>query len=241
MNDVKAKGCDFELGFSSTFEESLNNYWRKTDKVNLKSYIKGKICEALKMLNNIGDKEIELKKVILTIDDKNTERISIEFDKYGKPYDKVALQTPSEILKLKGSWNQLRVDDDLKKTLKKLDDLRFSSNPFSCETLCHEFGHLQDAQRKSFYYTGEEKDKELHSYIEVVWNVLLDRRLLRSGIRKVKKDKVENCYNRKLKDLRCFNVELKQKIFEQLWQKERYNYQGIKKFARELRNCKPND
>ena len=220
----------FDICFSSTFISSLKKHWPNTDEIDLEKYIRGRACRAIKKLNAIGN-IIELRKVILTIDDKNTETVSIEFDKPGKPYDIVYLQVPTKIVRLESYMQAWEANGDLTGTLKNLNES--SQNPYYFKNLCHEFGHLQDTQDDNFGYTGE--DKELHDYIEIIWNVFLEARLSKNNIAATSKQ--NNCETFQ-SNLKKIGVIPSKNDFDCLWEKRKYDYEEIKKWAKKYKQLR---
>ncbi len=220
------------------FSNSLDRYFPKTDHNQLQRYIEERVCSAMKKLNSIGN-TINARKVYLDINpemDPNFEEISIHFDTSGPNYETASLKVPTEIVRRRSLTivkDNVDCSSDLVRRLCFLDKLE-NEHIFCRRILCHEFGHLQDAQRKGFCYKPPKA--ELLPYVDVIWNVLLENRLARYGIAAIKKEDNRKDFYRKLKKLR---VEPGPKDFECLWQKHDYDYGEIKERAQKyFDSCK---
>ena len=246
MDNKKEKG--FEVCFLKEFVTAFKKSFCNTDEEKLKAHIKEKSIKAIEELNKIGNK-LKVKKVYITVDNENTELISIDIDrgmKYSKDHEIVFLQVSPTILRkdvfggieclFPNKENLLEVIKKIEEEEKKEEEEKviknlWEKNPFSIPILCHEFGHLQDCQREGFKYTKE--DEELHDCIDKVWNVFLDRRI--SNLRNVNREKIENYFYRDAgKSRNCY-----EKLFKEMWDgyKEDYSFWEIKNYARKLKEC----
>jgi len=214
---------DLDICFSQAFQENLNKHSPETDDEELKRYVKERICCAVKTLNSIGN-TIKIEKIYLDVDCKY-ERIKIYFDESAPKYEIACLKVPPQIIILPSPpffspGNLIQTFDSLKNCCRR--------NPFSHRNLCHEFGHLQDAQRSGFDY--EPPNKKLNPYVDVIWNILLESGFSKHGMALENKDKNLEYFRLKLKMLW---IEPTIKDFERLWRKRNYNYEEIRELAQE--------
>ena len=214
---------DIDICFSEGFLKNLKKSYPDTGPEKFeefKEYLRERICEAMKKIDSV-ENGIRLNKVHFGIDPECPE-MSIDLDSASPKYETAYLQVPEEIVK---PQFQIRKGGKLIKDiiceLKSQEECK-NIKVFSCGNFVHEFGHLQDAQRKEFGYTHEHKN--LHKYIDLIWNVLLESRLSRSQISARNKEENWNSYCRRLEDLK---VSPDRKNFEHLWKKRNYCYREI--------------
>lgn len=212
---------DLDICLRSIFQENLKKHFPETDDEELKKYVKERICCAVNTLNSLGN-IIKIKKIFLTVHCNNIP-ISIDFDENRLKCGIANLEVPPQIIDL--SPNDSFFHKDLIETFDGLKN-NWYKNPFSHEYLCHELGHLQDAQRSGFDY--KEPNKEVLPYIDMIWNVLLESRLSRHGIALMTKDEHRKKFLRFL-EWRWF--EPPPEDFEQLWGLENYAYKEIREWA----------
>ncbi len=218
---------DLDICFSPVFQKNLNKHFPKTDDEELKRYVKERICCAVNTLNSIGN-TIKIEKIFLDVDC-NCELISIDFDqsvpKDESPpeYEIACLEVPPQIIVPLPNDSFSRKD-----LIETFDGLKnyCNRNPFSHDILCHEFGHLQDAQRSGFDY--EKPKEELLPYIDMIWNVLLESKFSKHGIALKTKDE-----NRKyfLRHLEPQWFKPPPEDFEDLWGVGNYTYKEIRELA----------
>lgn len=221
---------DLDICFFPVFQENLNKHFPETDDEELKKYVKERICCAVNTLNSIGN-TIKTEKIFLTVHD-NDIAISIDFDENGLKHGIAYLELPPQIID--SSPNDSFFHKDLIETL---DDLKnnWCKNPFSHENLCHELGHLQDAQRSGFDY--EKPNKRLLPYIDIIWNVLLESKFSKDGIALQTKDENREYFFHQLK-MKFF--EPPPEDFEHLWGLENYTYNTISEWAQKYCNSSMN-
>ena len=221
---------DLDICFRSIFQENLKKHFPKTDEEELKRYVKERICCAVNTLNPIGN-TIKIEKIFLDVDC-NTELISIDFDKNGLKRGIAYLEVPPQIIDLSPSDSFFHKD-----LIETLDGLKnnWCKNPFSHEHLCHELGHLQDAQRKGFYY--KDPKEELLPYIDIIWNVLLESRLSQHGIALYTKDESRGVFLRFL-GWRWFKPPSED--FEHLWGLENYTFKEVREWAQKYHSSSSN-
>lgn len=211
---------DIDVCFSKNFLKNLKKSYPDNGPKKFKEYLKERICEAMKKINSV-ENGIRLKKVYFDIDPKCSE-MSIDLDRASRKYETAYLQVPEEIVKpqfhIRKEGKLIR---DIICELKSQEEFK-NIKVFSCGNFVHEFGHLQDPQRKEFGYTHEYRD--LHDFIDVIWNVLLESRLSRSQISARNKEENWDSYCRRLEDLK---VSPDRKNFEYLWKKRNYCYREI--------------
>ena len=177
-----------------------------------------RISEVIEKMNSV-ENGIRLRRVHFDIDP-NSPGISIDIDKdcrgnYGTAY----LLVPPEIVRP----FPFKTDDLIELLEFKVSGSGITTD-FSCKSLIHEFGHLQDVQTKEFGYTRE-CNRHLHYYVDVIWNVLLEARLFdtyRMSAR-CKEDNWRDYYNK----LKTPEFSRKREEFEYLWKKRNYCYQEI--------------
>jgi len=217
------------------FLENLRKYYPKTNHDELKDYIREKIYQAVTELGRI-DNGINLRKVVVDVDPKCSSVISIDIDKDSPNYQIAYLLLPPTMIPQTTMIKQLsgNCQQNLTEILKGLECPKcpkYNKQPFAKENLIHELGHLQDVQRKKeFGYTGEIKD--LHNYIDIIWNVFLEGRLSKIEGRR-NKEKNWRSFKEKLE--RC-KIKPTLKKFNSLWckgQRGDYTYEEIKKKAEE--------
>ena len=215
---------DIDICFSEDFLKNLKKFYPDTGPEKFeefKEYLRERICEAMKKIDSV-ENGIRLNKVHFGIDPECPE-MSIDLDSASPKYETAYLQVREEIVK---PLSKTRKGGKLIKDI--ICELKFQEKcknikVFSHGNLLHEFGHLQDAQRTKFGYTHEHKN--LHKYIDLIWNVLLESRLSRSQISgKDKKDNWDS-YRKRLEDLEVSPD--KKKDFEYLWEKRHYCYPEI--------------
>ena len=215
---------DIDVCFSKNFLKNLRKSYPDTDPNKFKEYLKKIICEAMEKMNSV-ENGIRLKKICFDTDQKCPE-MSISLDGASRRNETAYLQVPEEIVK-----SQIHIHKKGKKKGELIKDIICelksqecfkSTRVFSCRNLVHEFGHLQDAQRKEFGYTHEYRD--LNDLIDVIWNVLLEGKFSRSQISAGNKEENWDYYRRKLGDLK---VRPDRKNFEHLWKKRNYCFQEI--------------
>lgn len=221
---------DSNICFSPVFQENLNKHFPETDDEELKTYVKERICCAVNTLNPIGN-TIKIEKIFLDVDC-NSELISIDFDQSPPKYRIANLEVPPQIIVPFPNDSFSR--KDLIKTSDNLKNHR-DRNPFCHDNLCHEFGHLQDAQRSGFDY--EKPNKKLLPYIDIIWNVLLESKFSKYGMALRSKDENLRYYLRKL-GRQWFKPPPED--FEQIWGLENYTYKEIRKRAQEYCSSSPN-
>ena len=221
---------DLDICLRSIFQENLNKHFPETDDEELKEYVKERICCAVNTLNSIGN-TIKIEKIFLTVHCNNTP-ISIDFDENGLKHGIAYLEVPPQIIDLPHSDSFFHKD-----LIETLDGLKnyCNRNPFSHDTLCHELGHFQDAQRSGSDY--EEPSKELLPYVNMIWNVLLESRLSKHGIALYTKDENRGIF---LRFLGGRGFEPPPEDFEQLWGLENYTYKEIREWAQEYYSSPPN-
>lgn len=132
---------------------------------------------------------------------------------------------------------------DLMSVLQTLDTyLNPPRHNFSLRTIVHELGHLLDAQTEDFHYKKEVKDNELSQSFEIVWNVLLERKLRSYGIPNLYEDE-ERAWCSFWNELALLGMEREKKkreitdFFRSLWEKgdcRHYNYDQIVRRAVKL-------
>lgn len=219
--------------FLEVFQKNRDNRYPETNPNELQEYIKKGIWSAIQKLNSIGN-TINVRKVYLDIDpkiDPNFGEISIDFDTSGPSYETTYLRVPITIISPPVPMPSKNLMDQF-----YLRDKYANGHNFSYRTLCHEFGHLQDAQRKEFGY--KKPNKELLPYVEIIWNVLLEARLSKHCMAAREKEDNRKAFYRKLKELRA---KTNPKDFECLWQKQSYNYKEIRKLAQKyFDSCEAN-
>ncbi|MBA7467695.1 hypothetical protein ES707_02916 [subsurface metagenome] len=212
---------DLDICFLPVFQENLNKHFPETDDEELKRYVKERICCAVNALNSIGN-TIKIEKIFLTVHCNNIP-ISIDFDDNKLKYGIACLEVPPQIIVPLPNDSFSRKD-----LIETFDSLKnyCNRNPFSHDILCHEFGHLQDAQRSGFDY--EKPKEELLPYIDMIWNVLLESKFSKHGIALKTKDE-----NRKyfLKHLEPQWFKPPPKDFEDLWGVGNYTYKEIRERA----------
>jgi len=227
---------DLDICFSSVFQENLNKHFPETDDEELKKYVKERICCAVNTLNSIGN-TIKIEKIFLTVHCNNIP-ISIDFDE-NKLKDGIAyLEVPLQIIvPLPGDSFSRK---DLVETLDGLKNYCYR-NPFSYENLCHELGHLQDAQRSGFYY--KDPNKELLPYIDIIWNVLLESRLSKHGIALLTKEENRQYFSKGI-TMKLFKrtilFEPPPEDFEDLWGLENYTFNDIREWAQKYYSSSSN-
>ena len=221
---------DLDICFRSIFQENLKKHFPKTDEEELKRYVKERICCAVNTLNPIGN-TIKIEKIFLDVDC-NTELISIDFDKNGLKRGIAYLEVPPQIIDLSPSDSFSRKDlIEISDYLKNDHD----RNPFCHGNLCHELGHLQDAQRSGFDY--EKPNKKILPYIDIIWNVLLECKFSKHGMALRSKDENRKYYFRRL-ELQWFRPPPED--FERLWGLENYTYNTIREWAQKYCNSSRN-
>lgn len=214
------------------FLSSLDRHFPKTDQNQLQRDIEKRICSAMRKLNSIGN-TVNARQAYLDINpemDINSDKMSIDFDTIRPNHEIIYLKVPTEIVRpmpYKIVEHKIDYSLDLVRTLCGLDYLK-NEHTFSQRILCHEFGHLQDVQRKGFCY--ETPGVELLPYVDVIWNVLLEGRLAKYGIAATEKENNRKAFYRKLEE---WGIEPDPKDFECLWQKHDYDYGEIEERARE--------
>lgn len=172
--------ANIDICFSECFSKKRKHYFPDTDEEDLQRFIKEEICRAMNGLNCIGN-AINLRKVCLCIKPSSScSPIAIDLDASAPDYETIYIGLPSTIslpcTKFK-TFNISKRSKDLVQHWKNLQYIKHSHVSLSYKNLIHELGHLQDAQRKKFGYTGE--NEKLHCYIDVIWNILLNGRLSR--------------------------------------------------------------
>lgn len=212
---------DLDICFLSIFQENLNRNFPETDDEELKRYVKKRICRSVNTLNSVGN-TIKIEKIFLDVDC-NCELISIDFDENTLKYGIAYLEVPPQIIVPLPNDSFSRKD-----LIETFDGLKnyCNRNPFSHDILCHELGHLQDAQRSGFDY--EKPNKKLLPYIDMIWNVLLESKFSKHGIALKTKNE-----NRKyfLHHLEPQWFEPPPEDFEHLWGIENYTYKEIRERA----------
>jgi len=220
---------DIDICFSEDFLKNLKKSYPDTGPEKFeefKEYLRKKICEAMKKIDSV-ENGIRLNKVHFGIDPECPE-MSIDLDSASPKYETAYLQVREEIVK---PQFQIRKGGKLIKDiiceLKSQEECK-NIRVFSHGNFLHEFGHLQDAQRKEFGYTCEVK--HLHYYIDVIWNVLLEARLFNTYrmSARCKEDNWRDYYNK----LKTTKFSPKRNKFECLWQKKDYCYRQIIELAR---------
>lgn len=221
---------DLDICFRSIFQENLKKHFPKTDEEELKRYVKERICCAVNTLNPIGN-TIKIEKIFLYADCK-TKRISIDFDENGLKYGIAYLEVPPQIIDLPPSDSFFHKD-----LIETLDGLKnnWCKNPFSHEHLCHELGHLQDAQRKGFYY--KDPKEELLLYLDIIWNVLLESRFSKHGMALKTKDENRDYFSRGITN-KLFKPPPED--FEHLWGLENYTFKEVREWAQKYHNSSSN-
>ena len=219
---------DLDICFRSIFQENLNKHFPETDDEELKKYVKESICCAVNTLNSIGN-TVKIEKIFLTVHD-NDIPISIDLDENRLECGIAYLEVPPQII--------VPLPDDSfsrKDLIETLDGLKnnWCKNPFSHENVCHELGHLQDAQRNGFDY--REPNKKLLPYIDIIWNVLSESRFSKHGMALLTKDECRDYFSRgitnKLCELQMILFKPPPEDFEQLWGLENYAYNDIREWA----------
>lgn len=219
---------DLDICFSLVFQENLNKHFPDTENEELREYVKERICCAVNTLNSLGN-TIKIEKIFLTVHC-NDIPISIDFDENRLKYRIANLEVPPQIIDLSPSDSFFHKD-----LIETLDGLKnnWCKNPFSHEHLCHELGHLQDAQRKGFYY--KDPKEELLPYIDIIWNVLLESRFSKHGMALLTKNEYRDYFSRgitnKLCELRMILFKPPPEDFEHLWGLENYTFKEVREWA----------
>ncbi len=220
---------DLDICFLPVFQKNLNKHFPETDDEELKRYVKERIYCTVNTLNRIGN-TIKIKKIFLTVHCNNIP-ISIDFDENKLKYGIANLEVPPQIIDPLPNDSFSR--KDLVETLNGLKNYCYR-NPFSHENLCHELGHLQDAQRSGFDY--EKPNEKLLLYIDIIWNVLLESRLLPHGALQTKDENREYFFQK----LKPHFFKPPPEDFEQLWGLENYTYNDIREWAQKYYNSPSN-
>jgi len=228
---------DLNICFLPVFQENLNKHFPETNDEELKKYVKERICCAVNTLNSIGN-TIKIEKFFLAVHCNNTP-ISIDFDENRLKYGIAYLEVPPQIIDLSPSDSFFH--KNLVETLDGLEN-NWCKNPFSHEHLCHELGHLQDAQKRGFDY--EKPSKNLLPYIDIIWNVLLESRLSKHGIALLTKDENGQYFSRgitnKLLELRMILFKPPPDDFEHLWGLENYTFKEVREWAQKYYSSSSN-
>jgi len=211
------------------FLRKLECHFPDTKPKDLREYLTERTCKAIGHLNIVRS-EFTVRDVHFGIDEccrKIRINIDLEWPKCQDAY--LEVQPKIDIYPIRG-----------KNLVKVLQDMDIFQNPpchnFSLRTIVHELGHLLDAQTKDFHYKKEPKDKEeLSNSVDIVWNVLLERKLRSYGVPNLYEDE-ERAWCSFWYELALLGVEREKKkqevtdFFRGLWEKgdcRHYNYDQI--------------
>ena len=217
------------------FLRKLKCYFPDTKPKDLREYLAEIICKAIGHLNSVRsgftvrDVHFDIHECCRTI--------RIEIDQYWPKCQDAYLEVQPKI-------DIYPIRD--KNLVKVLQDMDIFQNPprhnFSLRTIVHELGHLLDAQTKDFHYKKEVKDNKLSQSFEIVWNVLLERKLRSYCVPNIYKDQ-ETAWCSFWDELVLLGMEREKKkqevtdFFRSLWEEgdcRHYNYDQIVGRAVEL-------
>lgn len=217
------------------FLRKLECHFPDTRLKDLREYLTERTCQAIGHLNSVrGD--FTVRGIHFGVGE-CCRRIRIDIDRAWPKYQVAYLEVQPEIVDTpiyeapKGCPQQPR--KNLMSVLQIMD--KFQKPPchnFSLRKIVHELGHLLDAQTKDFHY---KREVELSKSFEIVWNVLLERKLRSYCVPNIFEDE-ETAWRSFWNDLALLGVEREKKkrevtdFFRGLWREgncRHYDYDQI--------------